>query len=256
MGMQFFKFAADKPNQIRMPAGYLQKNSWAPRIGDIFPDFAASTTQGDMRFFDWAEGSWSFLFSHPVAFSPVCTTEMIALANAFDEFTSCNAKILGFTASTLAEQCAWHRDIEMRFDHRIDFPTIEDVDGQFAEAFGMYHPKESTDWPIRKSFILDQQMRIRMIFEYPLYVGRSTEEVLRTIQALQAVDKHGIATPADWYPGEHYLYTENPGARRLDASKTTRIQRFTPYLAFIAPGAQQEVSNTDDLELMENLCIA
>ncbi len=256
MGMQFFKFAADKPRQIQMPAAYMHKKSWSPRIGDIFPDFDAPTTQGSMRFFDWAEGSWCFLFSHPVAFSPVCTTEMIALANAHEEFQGCNANILGFTASSLAEQRAWHRDIEDRFGYPIGFPTVEDVDGQFAEAFGMHHPKESTNWPIRKSFILDPQMRIRMIFEYPLYVGRSTDEVLRTIEALQAVDKFGIATPADWHPGEHYLCSEHPDTRMTAARGGGGMQRFTPYLAFIAPGSLPDADRTDDLALMSELCPA
>lgn len=256
MGMPFMKFTADRARHFQMPAAYMRKKHWAPQIGDIFPDFVASTTQGQIRFFDWAEGSWCFLFSHPIAFSPVCTTEMIALANAIDEFQACNAKILGFTASSLAEQRAWHQDIESRFGYPIDFPTVEDVDGQFAEAFGMHHPKESTNWPIRKSFILDPQMRIRMIFEYPLYVGRSTDEVLRTIEALQAVDAHGIATPADWYPGEHYLCTEKTDPALTVAKGDAGIQSFTPYLSFIAPGSKAANTLSDDRPLMGELSFA
>lgn len=254
MGMQFLKIAGDKPKPIQMPATYIQKKSWLPRIGDIFPDFQADTTHGPLRLFDWAEGSWCFLFSHPIAFSPVCTTEMIALANAREDFRDCNTKILGFTASPVSEQRAWHKDIERRFGYAIDFPSVADTDGRFSDAFAMTHPKESQSMPIRKSFILDPQMRIRMIFEYPLYVGRSTEEVLRTVEALQAVDQYGVATPADWHPGEHYLYSERAADRFPQAAGSSDIQSFSPYLSFINPETLPSLDYSEDLNLMDQLC--
>ncbi len=255
MGIQFFNIAATKPKQVHIPVSYGQKRLWQPRIGDIFPDFQADTTHGPIRLFDWAEGAWSFLFSHPIAFSPVCTTEMIALANAREEFRACNTKILGFSASTVADQLAWHQDIEKRFGYHVEFPAVEDVDGHFSEAFAMNHPKESSSLPIRKSFILDPQMRIRMIFEYPLYAGRSTEEVLRTIEALQAVDEYGVATPADWHPGEHYLYSERAAARFPKSINGSQVQNFSPYLSFIEPGALPQINRGEGYNMMDELCV-
>ena len=178
--------------------------NWIPQIGDGFPDFQAITTKGPIRFFDWSYGHWCFVFSHQAAFTPVCTSEMVALAAARQEFELRNVKLLGFTALRLEEQNNWHDDIRDKFGLTVDFPIVNDQHGALARTFGMIYANESISSPIRKSFVLDPHMRIRMIFEYPIYIGRSTEEVLRSIDALQAIDKHDIATLADWKPGNDY----------------------------------------------------
>lgn len=208
MSMQFFAGRGKNGERILLPLEYRKTVKWLPQIGDIFPNFDATTTAGPLRFVDWAKGHWCFLFSHPAAFTPVCETEMVALSRAKTEFDRRDVRLLSFTQSSLEEQKCWHEEIFKLFGTTIDFPTVDDQNQALARAFGMIHEKESASCSIRKSFILDPQMKIRMIFEYPIYIGRSTTEVLRTIDALQAVDEFGVATPADWQQGNAYLCSE------------------------------------------------
>lgn len=235
MSMQFFAGRGTNGERIFLPLAYRKKVKWLPQIGDIFPNFEATTTEGRLNFFDWAEGHWSFIFSHPAAFTPVCTTEMVSLADAKEDFTARNVKLLGFTQSAIEDQNRWHDEIFNIFGSSIDFPTVDDRNQALAQVFGMIHEKESTSWPIRKSFILDPQMKIRMIFEYPIYIGRSTDEVLRAIDALQAMDQLGVATPADWQLGDKYLCSEKHDALTEVEVYGDRLRRLTPYLALIDP---------------------
>lgn len=235
MMMQLFTGVSGAAQKLQLPLAYRKSVKWLPQIGDIFPNFEAQTTAGRLKFFDWADGHWTFLFSHPAAFTPVCTTEMVALAAAEDDFAAREIKLLGFTASPLDEQMRWHQDILDTFGLAIDFPMVDDHGGAMARAFGMIHEKESMTWPIRKSFILDPQMRIRMIFEYPIYVGRNTDEVLRAVDALKAVDEHDVAIPADWQPGDEFLCSEKHSPKHDAAKYGKRLQRLTSYLALIKP---------------------
>ncbi|WP_275568341.1 redoxin domain-containing protein [Psychromarinibacter sediminicola] len=213
-----------------------------PQIGDVFPDFTALTTAGQIQFFDWAEGSWTVLFSHPCAFTPVCTTEMAALADASEDFAKRNVKLLAFTKSSLATQAAWHREIESLFDVKIDFPSVEDADGQLARLFGMIHPKQG-EMPARRTMVLDPSMRIRLIMDYPPHLGRSTDEALRVVDGLQAQDRLSVQTPADWQQGDMYIlprrYSEEETLWHFGALPT----QLTPYLRVVQ--AQQDQPVTD-----------
>lgn len=206
---------------VRVPAGYRKSVAWLPRIGDIVPDFVAKTTRGNLTFHDWAEGRWTLLFSHPAAFTPVCSTEIAALAADQDEFDARNVQILGMSGSSLDEQRIWDADLERIFKVQIRFPMAEDPTGELAATFGMVHEHESDALPMRKTLIIDPSLKVRMIFEYPMLVGRSTSETLRVIDALQANDKHGLATPSDWTPGDKLVFP--PGTS--DASATEHFGR-------------------------------
>lgn len=208
MSMQFFAGRGNNGERIFLPQAYRRTVKGLPQIGDIFPNFEASTTEGPLNFFDWADGHWSFVFSHPAAFTPVCTSEMISLAEAKNEFGARNVKLLGFTGSSVEEQRQWHDQIARLYGAEIDFPVVDDRNQALAKIFGTIHSKESSSCSIRKSFILDPQMKIRMIFEYPINIGRNTDEVLRAIDALQAADTFEVATPADWQLGEAFIELE------------------------------------------------
>lgn len=213
MSMQFFAGRGNNGERIFLPQAYRRTVKWLPQIGDIFPNFEASTTEGPLNFFDWADGHWSFVFSHPAAFTPVCTTEMISLAEAKNEFGARNVKLLGVTGSSIEKQRQWHDQIARLYGAEIDFPVVDDRNQALAKIFGMIHAKESSSCSIRKSFILDPQMKIRMIFEYPINIGRNTDEVLRAVDALQAADTFEVATPADWQLGEAFIELEPAMAR-------------------------------------------
>lgn len=233
MNANIFWPRSSEKNKVSMPHGYARRVAWQPQIGDLFPDFTVQTTHGELRFFDWAEGSWTVLFSYPAANTPVCTTEMASLAAARTEFGKLNVQALGLTGSTLDEQRGWQADIQRLFGVEVFFPCAEDPDNEISRSFGMLHGKASGQMPIRKTFILDPSLRIRAIQEYPMSIGRNTEETLRIIQALQAQDALGVATPADWFPGDVFLLPLNA----TDVDCVTHLghvpSRLTPYLATV-----------------------
>lgn len=202
MVMQFFSGRGRDGESVRLPQAYRQSAKWIARLGDVFPDFTAESTDGRIKFHDWAEGQWTFLFSHPGSFTPVCTTEMAGFAAASADFAARGVRLIAISSDSLKRQVAWRRDVDEMFDVEIDFPSVADQSGILADAFGMIHPKQNEGCPIRKSFLIDPALRVRMIFEYPRMIGRSTDETLRVIDALQASDCYGLGAPADWQPGD------------------------------------------------------
>lgn len=233
MSIQFFTPRGPKNEFLKLPATYRRTVRWLPQIGDIFPDFSVETTQGPISLWDWAGGSWVHLFSHPAAFTPVCTTELASFASLNDEWKANNIKLLGLTGSSVDSQQRWHIEIEDLFDVSIDFPNGHDKGMNLARLFGMLHEHESPDWPIRKSFLLDPVMRVQMIFEYPIYIGRNTEEILRVAKALQLRAETGAATPADWDIGDMAIVPDtmtDATARRVFGAAPRKL---TPYLKVV-----------------------
>jgi peroxiredoxin (alkyl hydroperoxide reductase subunit C) len=233
MTMQFFAPRGPMNEPLKLPTAYRRTVRWLPQIGDIFPDFSVETTQGPISLWDWADGSWVHLFSHPAAFTPVCTTELASFASFDQEWKRANVKLLGLTGSSVASQIRWHDEIEALFDLPITFPNAHDKGMHLARLFGMIHDHESLDWPIRKSFILDPVMRVQMIFEYPTFVGRNTEEILRVINALQMRAATGAATPADWQKGDMTIVPDtmtDGDALRVFGNEPRTL---TPYLKVV-----------------------
>jgi peroxiredoxin (alkyl hydroperoxide reductase subunit C) len=206
---------------------------WLPQIGDLFPDFSVTTTQGPLRFWEWAESSWVHLFSHPAALTPVCTTEMAALADCGPECRALKLKNLALSGSSIDEQLAWHDDITRLFGVTVDFPCAVDPGNKLSRLFGMMHDKESTAWPIRKSFLIDPALRVRLIFEYPFFVGRNIEEVLRTTRALQLHDETGAATPADWDQGDLVIIPDKRPEAEVLRQFQAESQHLTSYLRVV-----------------------
>ena len=236
--MSFIGFENDSGNEhtrVMIPKGYVNRKRWQPCIGDIFPDFTCPTTQGPLNFHEWAEGSWVFFFSHPAAFTPVCSTEIADVADYAEEFAERNVKLLSIGRDDLYLDGAWLEDIEEDFDVSIDFPLISDVTGELAMACGMIHPKEDEVKTIRKSFIIDPSLRIRMINEYPLGVGRDIEEVLRTVDALQAIAPGGLVTPSGWRPGDPLLISPDVSDEEAERLYGDRIGKVRRYMRVLKP---------------------
>lgn len=175
------------------------------RIGDTAPDFSIASTQGDIRFHDWAGGSWVFFFSHPADFTPVCTTEMGRTAQLADEFASRNTKPLGLSTDTVEEHVKWIEDVNDTQNVNLEFPIVADANHEVAALYDMIHPNESDTAAVRSVFIIDPDKKIRLTMTYPMSVGRNFTEILRVIDALQAGDANRIATPADWTPGNEVI---------------------------------------------------
>lgn len=172
-----------------------------PRINTAAPDFTAKTTLGEVKLSDF-KGKWVVLFSHPADFTPVCTTEFLAFARKHDEFVKRNTQIIGLSIDSIYSHIAWIRNIEQNFNVSVRFPLIADLKGDVARAYGMLHPEASDTSAVRAVFVIDDKGIIRAMIYYPLSNGRSIDEVLRILEALQTTDKHGLATPENWHPGE------------------------------------------------------
>jgi peroxiredoxin (alkyl hydroperoxide reductase subunit C) len=191
-----------------------------PRLGMPAPPFQAETTHGTIRLADFA-GSWLILFSHPADFTPVCTTELVAFAQIAPELRKRNVELLGLSIDSTYSHIAWVRVIEQLFKTTIPFPVIADLNKEIATLYGMIMPGESKTETSRCVFVIDPNGILRAMIYYPLTTGRNTDEILRLIDALQTADKHGVATPANWRPGDKVILpppkTIEGAAERLKA---------------------------------------
>jgi len=175
-----------------------------PRLGTPAPPFQAETTHGPIRLEDF-KGSWLILFSHPADFTPVCTTEFLAFAEIAPELKQRNVELMGLSIDSTYSHIAWLRNIEQNFKKKIPFPIIADLNKEVAGLYGMIMPGESRTETSRCVFIIDPNGIVRAMIYYPLTTGRNMDEILRVIDALQTTDKHGVATPANWRPGDKVI---------------------------------------------------
>jgi peroxiredoxin (alkyl hydroperoxide reductase subunit C) len=172
-----------------------------PRLNEAAPDFNARTTHGDRKLADY-KGKWLILFSHPADFTPVCTTEFIGFANAAPKFAEMGCELLGLSIDSLFSHLAWVRNIKEKFGVEITFPIIEDLKMDVARAYGMIHPGAGDTSAVRATFFIDPNGVLRAMVYYPMSNGRSIDEFVRLLQALQTSDANGVATPENWCPGK------------------------------------------------------
>jgi len=170
-------------------------------IGMKAPDFTANSTNGPLKLSDY-NGKWIILFSHPGDFTPVCTTEFLAFAQADGDFAAKNAQLIGLSIDSNPSHLAWVYAIYMTTGITIPFPIIADRMGEVANLYGMIAPDISNHETVRNVFFIDPQQIIRAILVYPMTNGRSIPEILRLLTALQTSDKHKVVTPANWQPGQ------------------------------------------------------
>jgi alkyl hydroperoxide reductase subunit AhpC len=213
-------------------------------IGDIAPDFTAQTTQGEIRFHDWLGDSWGLFFSHPKDFTPVCTTELGAVARLSDEWKKRNVKPIGISVDPVDDHGRWAEDIHETQGAQVNFPMIGDPDLSVAKLYGML-PADTeggsagrtaaNNQTVRNVFIIGPDKKIRTILVYPMSVGRNFQEILRIIDSLQLGEKHRVATPADWKQGDDVIISgsvSNEEAKTLypDGWRTPKpYMRIVPH---------------------------
>lgn len=176
-----------------------------PRIGDAAPNFTAITTVGSLNFYDFKKDSYTILFSHPADFTPVCTTELIEFAREKEFFAARNTKLIGVSIDSIHSHVAWVQNVREKTGVYLDFPIVADLDTKVAQAYGLIHPGESQTATVRAVFVIDPSNKIRAIIYYPLNIGRNLDEIKRVIEALQTADKHSVALPANWRPGDKVI---------------------------------------------------
>lgn len=174
------------------------------RLGEEAPDFTARSTRGIVSLSDY-RGQWLALFSHPADFTPVCTSEFVAIARAKDRFAAMGCALMALSVDSLFSHLAWIRAIHDRFDVTVDFPIIEDPTLEIARAYGMVGPNAMDASAVRSTYFLDPDGILRASTCYPASVGRSVEEMLRIVAALQRVHGGGALAPEGWRPGDDLL---------------------------------------------------
>ena len=171
-----------------------------PLLGDPLPQASVKTTKGNMTLPDDLKGSWFVLFSHPADFTPVCTTEFVALQKRIKEFDELKCKLVGISMDQIFAHIKWIEWIREKTGVEITFPVIADF-GEVAEKLGMVHPGKGTN-TVRAVFFIDPDGLVRTIFYYPQEIGRNIDEMLRTVRALQTSDRNHVAMPANWPKNE------------------------------------------------------
>lgn len=200
------------------------------KLFDTIPDFTQESTEGSFRFYDWAGGDWVVLFSHPKDFTPVCTTELGAVARLKPEFEKRGVKVVGLSVDPVESHHAWASDIAETQGNALNFPLIADNDRSVSNLLDLIHPNASDTNTVRTVLVIDGAKKLRLTLTYPASTGRNFAELLRTIDSLQLTDKHKVATPADWQQGGDVIIVpslDDTAARALFPDGWTTVK---PYL--------------------------
>ena len=183
-------------------------------IGAVAPDFEAQTTEGKLKFHDWIGDSWALLFSHPKDFTPVCTTELGAVAKLKPEFDKRGVKLIGLSVDPVDRHSKWAEDIRETQGAAPNFPMIGDTDFNVSKLYDMLPASTSGDvttrtaadnQTVRNVFVIGPDKKIKLVLVYPMSTGRNFQEILRAIDSLQLTAKHSVSTPADWKQGEDVI---------------------------------------------------
>lgn len=187
------------------------------KLGDKAPNFDANTSEGKINFYDYLGDSWGVLFSHPADFTPVCTTELGAVAKYKDEFAKRNTKVMALSVDDAESHKKWIKDINETQNTEVNFPIIADEDRKVSELYDMLHPKVDDTFTVRSVYVIGPDKTIKLMITYPASTGRNFEELLRVIDSLQLTAYQKVATPADWKKGEDVVIS--PSVSNEEAEK-------------------------------------
>ncbi|WP_437677039.1 peroxiredoxin [Sorangium sp. So ce131] len=201
------------------------------QLGSIAPDFEQASTEGTIRFHEWAGDSWVILFSHPKDFTPVCTTELGAVAKLKPEFDKRGVKPIALSVDDVDSHKRWTLDIEDTQRTKLNYPILADVDRKVSNLYGMIHPQANDTLTVRSVFIIDPSKKIRATFTYPASAGRNFDELLRLLDSLQLTDNHAVATPANWKDGDEVVIVPSLQDPEVLAQKFPKgYNAVRPYL--------------------------
>ena len=177
------------------------------RLGDEAPNFTAETTEGTVNFHEWLGNGWGILFSHPKDFTPVCTTELGAMAKITEEFKKRNVKVLAVSVDPIDSHKGWVKDINETQSCTVSYPIIADPEKKVANLYDMIHPNALDNMTVRSVFIIGPDKKVKLMLTYPASTGRNFQEILRVVDSLQLTAKFKVATPANWKDGEDCIIT-------------------------------------------------
>ena len=209
------------------------------KINSIAPDFKAESQEGDISFHEWLGDSWGVLFSHPKDFTPVCTTELGALAKMKPEFDKRNVKVIGLSVDPVSDHIKWLEDIKDVTGNKPNYPIIADERLEVAKLYNMLEDDAGVEsmgrtavdnQTVRTVFIIRPDKRIGLFLTYPMATGRNFNEILRAIDSMQLTVTHKVATPANWNKGEDVIIV--PAVKDDEAKKLypNGWETLKPYL--------------------------
>jgi thioredoxin-dependent peroxiredoxin len=215
----------------------------ALQLGDIAPDFEAETTEGKIKLHEYIGDGWLVFFSHPKDFTPVCTTELGAMAKIQHQFDKRNVKLLGISVDSVDDHKRWKSDIAETQGAAVAYPMIGDTDLHVAKLYGMIHPNASgnaatrtaaDNATVRSLFVIGPDKKIKLIITYPMTTGRNFDEVLRVIDSLQMTAKFTVATPANWQPGDDVIIPASVSNEAAAAKYPQGWKTLKPYLRLVS----------------------
>ena len=200
------------------------------RLGDEAPNFQAKTTEGDINFYDYIDGKWAVLYSHPSDYTPVCTTELGRTAKLKSEFDKRNVKVLALSVDSVEDHNGWVKDINETQNTEVNFPIIADEDRHVAQLYDMIHPNASATATVRSVFVIGPDKKVKLTLTYPASTGRNFDEILRVIDSLQLTADYQVATPADWKDGEDVIVVPAIKTEDIPAKFPKGYKEIKPYL--------------------------
>ena len=200
------------------------------RLGDKAPNFDAETSEGKINFYDYLGDSWGVLFSHPADYTPVCTTELGAVANYKKEFEKRNTKVLALSVDDVESHKGWIQDINETQNTEVNFPIIADEDRKIADLYDMIHPNADNTLTVRSVYIIAPDKTIKLMISYPASTGRNFEELLRVIDSLQLTAYKKVATPANWKSGEDVVISPSVSNEEAKELFPKGFKEVKPYL--------------------------
>ena len=200
------------------------------KLGDDAPNFKAQTSIGEIDFYEFIDGKWAVLYSHPSDFTPVCTTELGRTAQLKSEFEKRNVKVLALSVDSEEDHLEWIKDINETQNADVDFPIIADQDRKVAELYDMLHPNASATATVRSVFVIGPDKKIKLTLPYPASTGRNFNEILRVIDSLQLTADYSVATPADWEDGEDVIVVPAIKTEDIPAKFPKGYKEIKPYL--------------------------
>lgn len=202
----------------------------ALQLGDQVPDFTQDSSQGPINFYEWAGDSWVVLFSHPADYTPVCTTELGAVAKLSAEFEKRNVKTIALSVDTADSHQGWICDINETQSATVNYPILADPDRKVADLYGMIHPNSLNNLTVRSVFIIDPAKKLRLTITYPASTGRNFDEILRVIDSLQLTDNYSVATPVNWKDGDDCVVVPSIPTEEAKIKFPKGVEEIKPYL--------------------------
>jgi alkyl hydroperoxide reductase subunit AhpC len=209
------------------------------RLNETAPDFKAETTQGPISFHDWMGNGWAVLFSHPKDFTPVCTTELGAMAKLEPEFTKRNVKIIGLSVDPVENHTKWAADIQETQGYAVNYPMIGDPNLAIAKLYDMLPAEETgtsegrtpaTNQTVRTVFVIGPDKKVKLMLTYPMTTGRNFDEILRVIDSMQLTANYSVSTPANWKNGDDVIIVAAVKDEDIPAKFPKGHKRIKPYL--------------------------